>query len=237
MASVTSKDIAVAAEAINRHRGLTPSARQVAIEILQGMNKASATTWRSVNGLAVRLALSPRTIGNALRLLRDLGLIQTRPRGGKGLLFRLTWSALRRIGAAIKREVGKRLGTRAKAQAIDLPPERQRDRQPASPVPTQVKIYRGSGWAGTPHPPSKSVVPDEVLNRKAHTRLWASIRGFGVELVGAVLSHEHADTIEAEAVKAERYCPGSGLGVLVERLRSNTLHLHGKAFTNAVVTT
>ena len=219
MAAVTSKDIAIAAEAINRHRGLTPSARQVAIEILQGMNKAIATTWRSVNGLAVRLALSPRTIGNALRLLRDLGLIQTRPRGGKGLLFRITWSALRRIGAAIKREVGKRLGTRAKAQAIDLPPERQRDRQPASPVPTQVKIYRGGVGAGAPRQPSQSIVPDEILNRKAHQRLWQAIRGFGVELVTAVMVHDNAAELEAEAVRAERYRPGSGLAVLVERLR------------------
>lgn len=220
MAAVTSRDIAIAAEAINRHRGLTPSARQVALEILQGMDKRTATTWRSVGGIAARLGLAARTIGYALQLLRELGLIDTRARGGKGLLFRLSWSSLKRIGAAIKREVGKRLGTRTRVQGLDLPPERPRDRQPAAPVLPLVRFNRGAEGKRASTPAAKSTVPDEILNRKAHGRLWECIRGAGAELVAALMGHPMAGEIEEEAVRAERYQPGSGVIVLLNRLRA-----------------
>lgn len=67
---------------------------------------------------------------------------------------------------------------------------------------------------------AKSVVPDDILDRKAHGRLWESIRGAGVELVTAFMGHPQAAAIEHEAVRAERYRPGSGVVMLLNRLRS-----------------
>jgi DNA-binding transcriptional ArsR family regulator len=223
MAAVTSKDIAIAAEAINRHRGLTPSARRVGLEILQGMDKRTATTWRSVRGIATRLDLAQSTIGYALRLLRDLGLIDTRAKGSKGLLFRISWSSLKRTAAMIKRSVAQKMGRHLKKQALVEPQERQPSRQSRGEALPPVKIYRGVGGGGAHRPPSQSRVPDQVLDQKAHGRLWQAIRGFGVELVTAVMMRDDAAELEAQAVRAERYRPGSGLGVVVERLRGNSV--------------
>ena len=70
-----------------------------------------------------------------------------------------------------------------------------------------------SGFWPAPGTPQGQALTDQQLNAKAHSRIWAGLSG---------LSQHHYTQLmdlltperEAEAVKAERFRPGTGLAML-----------------------
>jgi len=234
-ASITPSTIGQAAEALNRMPGLSPAARRVGSELLSHTNKGLGTAWPGERRMSEALGLCRRTIGRAKKELAEAGVLRWERRGRKTALYRLALDTLvgiaRRIAKRVTEVTSRRLAGRGNVRD-HRDDSRQRPPQPLqrrsfqllngtfsrANVPSQGLVRIG-GEVGAPRPASQSIIPDEILNRKAHTRLWESIRGFGGEFITAVMSHEHAGDIENEAVRAERYRPGSGLQVLVELLQ------------------
>lgn len=71
----------------------------------------------------------------------------------------------------------------------------------------------GSGFWKAPGTPQGQVMTDQQLNAKAHSRLWEGLRGLSQHHYAHLmdlLTPEH----EAEAIKAERFRPGSGLTMI-----------------------
>ena len=200
---ITATDTARAIEAVNRHRQLSPSARRVALELISALDRKTATAWRSVGGIARRLGCCERTVSNGLRQLRELGLVNSRRNGSKGLLFRLVWTRLRAIHAALRRVIGKFSKGKVTPQSFVLAARKQGDRQAVADVFTPNKIIRILGRK------THQVLPDHVLDQRASSRLWSAIRSMPGNFVGTVVANLTPD-LEAEAIRAERYKPADG---------------------------
>lgn len=76
------KDIALAAQALNRIDGLSPATRRVGHELLQRMDRNTGLCWPSQERIAAALGLSDRSVRTAIAQLKALGF--------------LTWKASRR---------------------------------------------------------------------------------------------------------------------------------------------
>ena len=218
--AISSTDIAKAAEAINRHRGLNPSSRRVGLEILNAMNRQTATAWRSVGGLARRLGISERSVSYALRLLRKLDLIVTKPNGGKGLLFRLAWRRIKAVGAAIKRELFRQSGTRTERQ-VAVPPIKRKDTPQAVADVLPPKNISRSFEKKTGS--TQQILTDQQLDGRAQTRIYDALKALGHAAMMQFFNHPDAAQLEADAIKAERFSPDqgrSGLAIIATRINS-----------------
>lgn len=213
--AITAREKAQAAEALNRHPGLSPAARRLGIELLNRIDRRTGITWPSEARLAEALGYSDRTIRRAKAELRAAGLLTWTCRGQhKTPLYTLGWEAIRAIGARIKARVAAAFSTRPK---ISTAPGRTF----RSSYLTQLKFtgtleVRGAVSAAKFSPQS---LTDTQLNARAHSRLWASLRNLAPAHLAQVLERL-TEQAEAEAVKTERYHPGSGLGALKAALET-----------------
>jgi len=85
----------------------------------------------------------------------------------------------------------------------------------SSPYLTQIKNIIGVGkdFRGLQPPKPHQVLSDTQLNAKAHSRLWQALQRLAPQQLAQLIENVTAD-MEAVAVKAERYAPGSGLATL-----------------------
>lgn len=200
---ITATDTARAIEAVNRHRQLSPAARRVALELISALDRKTATAWRSVGGLARRLGCCERTVSNGLRQLRELGLVNSRRNGSKGLLFRLVWTRLRAIHAALRRVIGKFSKGKVTAQSLVFKMRKQHDRQAPADVFTPNKIIGILGKKIAQRP------PDQLLDQRASARLWTAIWSLPTHITEKIMATLTPD-LEAQAIHAERYAPADG---------------------------
>lgn len=211
---ITATDTARAIEAVNRHRQLSPSARRVALELISALDRKTATAWRSVGGIARRLGCCERTVSSGLRQLRELGLVNSRRNGSKGLLFRLVWTRLRAIHAALRRVIGKFSKGKVTPQSLVLTGRKQHDRQAVADVFTCSKIHKNFVEKTRPRP------PDQLLDQRASARFWSAIRSLPSNFVAMIVANMTPD-LEAQAIRAERYNPAdgrTGLAVIAQAL-------------------
>jgi hypothetical protein len=232
-ATITPADIGQAAEALNRMPGLSPAARRVGQELLSHTNRVLGVAWPGERRMAEALGYDRRTIGRAKKELAAAGVLRWERRGRKTALYVLALEALAALARKLARKVKDATSKRLKGQGsahdhkpVQRAPEPQRWRPLrlfngtfSSPNIPQNRFKMDGGREKTPRQTSSSIVPDEILDRKAHGRLWEGIRGCGAEFMTAVMLRDNAAELEAQAVKAERYRPGAGIAVLLDLLR------------------
>lgn len=219
---ITPALIATAAEALNRHPDLTPSARRVALELLNHLDRTTGTAWPSEGRMAAALGLTARTIRRAKVELAELGLLTWQRRGtsrkGRTPLYRLALDRLVSLGASIKARL------KAARDRVRPPPKPSND-APRAPVGrtfpsaylTQCfKISTGGGFWKAPGTPQGQVLTDAQLDARASSRLWEALRRLAPAQLAQFLDHPDAARLQEEAVRAERYRPGTGLAVLAQ---------------------
>jgi hypothetical protein len=206
--TITAREKAQAAEALNRHPGLSPAARRLGIELLNRADRRTGLAWPSEARLAEALGYCERTIRRAKAELRAVGVLSWKCRGHhKTPMYALAWEALRMIGTKIKE----------KLKATFLPAPLAATRAGIPSGRTSLSSYlTQSRFKGALEGKGLQTPTDQQLNVRAHGRLWTALRNLShlhmTQLIDRITEHT-----EAEAVKAERYQPGTGLLVL-ERL-------------------
>lgn len=215
---ISSRDIARACEALNRHEGLTPSARRVGVEIINHTDKRTGRAWPSEARLAEALGYTTRTIRRAKTELARLGFLAWRRRGPyRTPIYTIAWSVLSRIAGTLKERLkvatAKYRTAPRPAKSPLLVEKQHHDR-------TLESSYRSQGVSlGTWGRKTTQVLTDTQLNSRAHSRLWTTIRGLETSLVAQIIARM-TESIEVEAVRAERFKPGSGLQTLLGLLKT-----------------
>ena len=103
--AITSKDIAQAAEALNRFPGLSPLARRLGIELINHTcrnprHEQHGKAWPSEARLAEALSVTTRAIRKAKAQLKAHGFLAWEQRGRhpqRTPLYELAWERLRAV--------------------------------------------------------------------------------------------------------------------------------------------
>lgn len=211
--AVTARDIARANEALNRHEGLTPAARRVGAEIINHIDRRTGKAWPSEVRLAEALGYTTRTIRRAKAELARLGFLAWRRRGPhRTPVYTIAWATLAGIARTLKERLraatAKFRRKPVTAAGSSVPVEKRHHDRTFAPAYLAQSFSSGGGVRKT-----ATVLPESLLNSRAHSRLWMAINGLEAALRGQLVDRM-TETIEAEAVKAERYRPGSGLQTL-----------------------
>ena len=235
--AITPSQLAVAAEALNRHPGLSATARRVGLELLNHVNRTTGTAWPSEARMAEALSLSARSIRRAKAELAALGLITWQRRGtskaGRTNLYSLAWDALLSLAARIKAKV-KDAATAARNRLRTIPaaappptsnhsnggPRTFVDRTKVAAYLSQgFKFSSGKGFWKAPDTPQGQHLTDQQLDGKAQARVYEALRQLGQAALAQFLARPDAAQLEAAAIKAERYSQGTALAFLAAQLR------------------
>ncbi len=239
--AISSTDKAKAAEALIRHPDLSSAARRVGLELLNRIDKRTGLAWPSEARMAEALGVDERTIRRGKAELHALGLVTWVRRGtsrkGRTPLYALAWATLLSIADAIKAKVKAacdRTRVRTSAASKPSPVEKQSTEiitpthnrpQMTPPRPALDRTFNAayltqyinkssrSGFWKAPGTPQGQVLTDQQLNAKAHSRIWAGLSGLSQHHYAKLMDLLTPER-EAEAVKAERYQPGSGINIL-----------------------
>lgn len=235
--AITSQQIAIAAEALNRLPDLSAIARRVGIELLNHADRETGEAWPSEARLATALGITDRSIRRAKAELAALGLLTWQRRGtskqGRTNLYRLAWERLLSLAATIKARVqaaAKAARNRFKPRPTASPPPVHKpsktgpqtfvDRTKVSAYLTQCfKFSGGKGGWKAPGVPQGQHLTDQQLDAKAQARVYEALNRLGQTIMAQFLARPDAAQLEAAAIKVERYSPGTGLTFLADRLR------------------
>lgn len=233
---ITPQQIAIAREAINRLPNLSASARRVAHELLNHVNRETGFAWPSEARLATALCLSVRSIERAKAQLRDLGLLTWQRRGtnkrGRTNLYSLSWEKLLSHAAHITAKVrAAAIAARNKLNAT-VSKARETAHRPFVDA-TKVAHYlhqcfnfKGEKVSGlTPAKPQRQVLTDQQIIAKAHASVSNALRQLGHAAYAQFLALPDADQLETAAINAERWKPNkgyTGLAVIAARLNGAT---------------
>lgn len=220
---LTARQKAQAAEALIRHPDLTPAARRVGLELLNHADRRTGVSWPSEARMAEALGVDPRTIRRGKAALRAAGLLTWEQRGyHKTPIYRLLWERLVQLAAAIK----TRVQTACKAARTALTKakpatSKPNDDGPARPIGrtfspaylTHTDLKKGAGEGKRVAP--RQILTDAQLVAKASSRFWAALQALGPQVMAQFISHPQADTLQTQAIHAERFKPDNGrTGVL-----------------------
>lgn len=104
--TITPTTIALAAEALTRCPGLTPTARRVGHELLNYTDRATGLAWPSEVRMAETLNVTTRSIRRAKAQLRQHGLLTWKQRGRQATpVYQLIWKVLVALARRIKAQV------------------------------------------------------------------------------------------------------------------------------------
>lgn len=198
------KDIALAAQALNRIPNLSPAARRVGVELLQRMDRNTGLTWPSQERLGEALGLSVRSISSAIAQLRAMGF--------------LTWKASRRAThvyhVAVKALVDA--AERVKAALRSKPQEARR---------TAVAGARAKPSAAAPLKTGSKLQPIySVVSSSKETKqsalLWQRLSRLSPAVFTAIISTASEDEINS-AAHLEGLKEGSGIKRLLNQLQGS----------------
>jgi len=219
---ITSTTIALAAEALTRCPGLTPTARRVGHELLNYTDRATGLAWPSEARLADTLGVTVRTIQKAKAQLRQRGLLTWRQRGRhpqRTPVYQLVWAALVALARGIKARV-KRVATRY--TSIPRSPSGLGTNIRSHYLPQKNNSY---GFGEKKQAPGKlvqrqtSTAPThspELLRNRAHSRLYEALTATFDQVALGNLFERMTPDIEARAMDAEQRRWGTGIGVVIE---------------------
>ena len=235
--AVSPQQIAIAAEALNRHPDLSATARRVALELLNHINRATGTAWPSEARMAEALSITTRSIRRAKAELAALGLLTWQRRGtskaGRTNVYRLALAALLSLATRIKAKVKaaataarNRLGTPSAAppppvsKTSNNGPRPFVDRTKLSAYLSQgFKVSSGKGFWKAQGTPQGQHLTDQQLDGRAQARVYDALRQLGQAALAQFIARPDASQLEAAAIKAERYNQGSALAYLAAQLR------------------
>jgi len=225
--TITPTTIALAAEALTRCPGLTPTARRVGHEILNYTDRATGLAWPSEARLADTLGVTVRTIQKAKAQLRQRGLLTWRQRGRhpqRTPVYQLAWAALVALAGRIKVRVKNSAARYRPRSAPPSPaPDVGANFSPSYLPHNKIGRNRFGGIRREPGKPvqrqtSADKYTPALLQRRAHTRLWAALTSNLPEhhlgnLIDAMAARPE---IEKQALSAEQQSWGSGLPLLLK---------------------
>jgi len=214
MAAVTAQEIAVACEALNRAPGLSPLARRLGIELVNHVDRATGTAWPSEARLAAALDVTTRAIRKAKTQLKAHGFLTWQQRGRhrqRTPLYKIAWNLLRDIAAGIKAKL------KAAAEKFKRP-DKQREinlgRNGCSSYLTQAKdLIGGLAKSAIQKRSQPSSENPALLNQRAQGRFYSILSALPPATYAQLLQTMTPD-MEAQAIKAERYSPGTGFDML-----------------------
>lgn len=237
---ITPQQIAIAAQALNRHTAISDTARRVAQELLSATNRETGTAWPSEEGMAKALGLSDRSIRRAKAELRAHGLLTWFRRGtnkrGRTNVYMLAWEKLLSIGNTIKAKL--RAARAAATRRLRRPVMsflKPRENGPRPAVDRTSGVLQSSpddfsnhkmGERKAATKPQGQVLTDQQLDTRAQGRVYEALKALGYAALAQFQSHPDAAQLEAEAIKAERYSRTqdgrTGLAVIARYLTGAT---------------
>jgi len=228
--AITSKDIAVAAEAINRHPNLSPVARRVGLELLNRLNRDTkrpgyGCAWPSKDRLAAALGVSVRSIWRGVNELFRAGLVErARRRGRKTNVYTFVWRNLKATATRIKTHL-KTLAVQFRrndanaAQANATKQQKPSNRPEMSDNPSQFQSTNSINQFSRFRDASKpSHTNPAIIEQRASARLYAALSGLPRHAFASILACMSPD-MEQQAITAERFRPGTGLETLLALLK------------------
>jgi len=229
--AISSQDIAIAAEALNRVPGLSSLARRVGIELINHTDRKSGTAWPSEARLAEALNVTDRGIRKAKAQLKAYGFITWKQRGrspaGRTPLYRIAWERLKQLAADIKSRVTKA------AEPYRKPICQVLGRNKRSGYLTQFSYISVEGLQKAPHGVYKNPIQNPtVLKQRASARLYEALRGLPRPVFSIVMD---AITIgmEEKAVEAEQFKPQTGLPTLLSLLKQSNNTVFREQYAHA----
>lgn len=248
---ITPQQIAIAAQALNRHTAISDTARRVAQELLSATNRETGTAWPSEEGMAKALGLSDRSIRRAKAELRAHGLLTWFRRGtnrrGRTNVYQLSWDVLVSLGTRIKAtlKAARAAATRRLRRPVTFF-SKPRETAPRPAVDRTSSVLQSSpddysnhkrgkgllniashaGFWKAPGTPQGQVFTDQQLDNGAYARISEALRHLGQSVLAQFYAHPNAEQLQAEAIRAERYSKAkngsAGLAVIAARLREVT---------------
>lgn len=235
--AVTAQQIAIASEALNRHPDLSATARRVALELLNNIQRDTGLAWPSEARMAAALAISTRSIRRAKAELAALGLLSWQRRGtswkGRTPVYALAWERLLSLARTFKAKV-KDAATAARNRLRKAPaaPRTPVSKTRDNGLPKDVertnlaaylsqcfKLSSGKGFWKAPGTPQGQALTDKQLNDRAQERVYKALRQLGQSAMAQFIERPDAAQLEAAAIKAERYSEGTALAFLAAQLR------------------
>jgi hypothetical protein len=235
--AISARDKAIAAEALKRLTSyirkdgkpcrLSPTARLLGLELLGRADKSTGTCWPSEALLAKALGVDERTIRRAKIQLHDAQVLSWRCRGQHLTpLYQLAWETLKAMAASIKERLkaaftrktsvpppeGVKTATQppAKAKGIEHP---EGTFLSANLPQVRIKtIWEGQKGLNAKRP--QQALTDQQLDSRASARLWKTLQELAPHYLQAIITHPNAEVFQTEAIKAERYRPGTGIDTL-----------------------
>jgi len=238
MAAITSKEVALAAEALNRFPGLSPIARRVGIELVNRADRKTGRCRPSEARLALSLGCDERSIRRGKVELQAAGfLVWHTPGHHKRSIYQIMWSKLCEAALRLKRKI---------RQAADLAIAKARHNQAVKwrRYLNQATLQKRRQYMGHAQPAKsdRTNVPCnptthinqslraletskvDPLRETAERRFWADIQKLPDALSAQITTFLEEDTLE-RALEAERRLWGDGIQYVIHQMRGNAMEV------------
>lgn len=227
MAAITSKQVALAAEALNRFPGLSPVARRVGLELINRADRKTGRCRPSQARLALSLGCDDRSVRRGMVELRAAGfLCWSTPGHHKRSIFQIMWSRLCDAALRLKRKIRQAADPAiAKARheaAVKIRRYLQFMRQATAAKSDRTKM---SGNLTTHINQSFKAMETgkaDSLRKNAERRFWADISKLPTALSADITAFLAEDTLE-KALEAERRLWGDGVQYVIHQMRGNAM--------------
>lgn len=199
------KDIALAAQALNRLDGLSPAARRVGHELLQRVDRNTGLCWPSQERIAAALGLSDRSVRTAIAQLKALGFLTWKASRRATNVYCLAVKALAAAAERLKASLRSqpRQDTQAEARAWAKPSAEEAQIKPGKILPP-IQPY---------HLPLKA---------KQHSAtLWQRLQNLEPSILTAIVGTASEDDINT-AAHFEALKGGSGIKHLLMKIQGAT---------------
>ena len=238
--TITARDKAITGQALNQLPDLSPAARRLGIELRDRADNRTGKAWPSEARLAEALGYNVRTIRRAKAELKAKGLLTWQCRGRhRTPVYTLAWEALKAIAHRLKAKIrdacaAARRRLRTTPTNISSAPADVSKTQNNGPRASQgrtfspayltqnLNISTRSGFWKAPGTPRGQFLTDQQLDARASARFYTALQQLGADIMAQIIAHPDATELEAKAIKAERYQPGTGLDMLKAALIGRT---------------
>lgn len=238
MAAITSKEVALAAEALNRFPGLSPIARRVGIELINRADRKTGQCRPSEGRLALSLGCDDRSVRRAKVELQAAGfLCWHTPGHHKRSIYQIMWSRLCDAALRLKRKIRQAADPAiAKARhdkAVKWrrylnqePLRRMRQYMGHAPVAKSDRTKMSGNPTTHINQFIKALETGKVdpLREASERRFWADISKLPDALSAQITAFLEEDTLE-RALEAERRLWGDGIQYVIHQMRGNAMEV------------
>jgi len=212
MAVITPKEVAQAAEAINRVPGLSPLARRVGLELINRADRNTGRCRPSEGRLAISLGCDERSVRRAKVELQKAGfLCWITPGHHKRSIYQIMWSKLCDMAMRLKRKIRQAaVPAIAKARHQRLVKLRRYLDRVRSPISDRTKMSCNPTTHINHSLEAWEKNKPDPLRIKAEQRFWADIHNLPTALSAQITAFLTEDILE-KALEVERRLWGDGI--------------------------